>query len=371
MSDAGVLARHTQSTPSRAGLGLIDCDIHPTLRSVTDLESFLPERWRRHLENYGPMPRQPHIGSPPFPKAAPETARRDAWVPGGGRPGSDLAFMQRQHLDPNGVKFGILLPLLLSAANVRNVDFGTALCSAINDWQLAFWTSQDRRLRASIVVAPEDPTAAAAEIDKRASNADFVQVELPLRTFEPLGTRKYWPIFETAMRHGLPLGIHVNTVGGGYTSSGSGWPSYYFQEHQALAQSMKALVASFIFEGVFEIFAQLKIVLIEGGFAWVPALAWRMDRNWERMRDEVPHVRRPPSEYVRTNFWMTTQPMEEPEQSDMLLDTLRWIGADRLLFSSDYPHWDGDDPRYAMQGLKPEDRRKMLLENAAALYRLD
>ena len=77
-----------------------------------------------------------------------------------------------------------------------------------------------------------------------------------------------------------------------------------------------------VFEGVFERFPKLQVVLIEGGFAWVPALCWRMDKHWERMREEVPHVKRPPSEYVREHVWFTTQPIEEPENPQHLADIM-------------------------------------------------
>ncbi len=70
-----------------------------------------------------------------------------------------------------------------------------AICSAINDWQIEKWTSQDKRLKGSIVVANEDGLAAAAEIRKRAGDPNFVQVLLLSRNVEPLGQRRYWPIY--------------------------------------------------------------------------------------------------------------------------------------------------------------------------------
>ena len=39
---------------------------------------------------------------------------------------------------------------------LRNHDLAAAMCSAINDWQIDEWTSKDKRLKGSIVVANED-----------------------------------------------------------------------------------------------------------------------------------------------------------------------------------------------------------------------
>jgi predicted TIM-barrel fold metal-dependent hydrolase len=48
---------------------------------------------------------------------------------------------------------------------------------------------------------------------------------------------------------------------------------------------------------------------------------------------------------------------------------IEWIGWDRLLFASDYPHWDFDDPVTAFPIDIPADRRRQfLVENAKALY---
>ncbi len=67
------------------------------------------------------------------------------------------------------------------------------------------------------------------------------------------------------------------------------------------------------------------------------------------MRDEVPHLKRPPSEYIREQMWFTTQPMDEPERPEDLRAILDWIGWDRLLFATDYPHWDMDNPELRLQ----------------------
>jgi predicted TIM-barrel fold metal-dependent hydrolase len=87
---------------------------------------------------------------------------------------------------------------------------------------------------------------------------------------------------------------------------------------------------------------------------------------------EVPAVDRPPSQLIRERFWVSTQPMEEPEhpaQFHELLDQLQM--TDRIMFSTDYPHWDFDAPNQALPArLTADQQRKILHENAAALYGL-
>ena len=81
---------------------------------------------------------------------------------------------------------------------------------------------------------------------------------------------------------------------------------------------------------------------------------------------------RPPSELIRDRFWVSTQPMEEPERPEQLLELLDQLAMPgRIMFSTDYPHWDFDAPDRALPAVLPEDmRRGILHDNAASLYGL-
>ena len=88
---------------------------------------------------------------------------------------------------------------------------------------------------------------------------------------EPLGQRRYWPIYEAAEEVGLPVGVHAFGFGGNPITA-SGWPSYYIEEMVGHAQAQQALLVSMILEGVFEAIPGLRVVLVEGGLAWAAAL---------------------------------------------------------------------------------------------------
>jgi predicted TIM-barrel fold metal-dependent hydrolase len=279
--------------------------------------------------------------------------------------------MRKQHLDANGVEIGNLVALSRGGMEERNLDFAEALSQGVNDWQIENWVKPEPRLRAGIVVPQEDAAFAASEIERRANDRRFVQVIFSPRASDPIGHRRYWPIYEAAERNDLPLGLHSAGFSGGHPSTPSGWPTYYMQEHYSFFTAMQSVVTSLIFEGVFDRYPKLKVVLIEGGFSWAPALGWRMDKHWERMRSEIPHVKRRPSEYLRENFWFTTQPIEEPEKSEHLAEIIDWLGWDRLIFSSDYPHWDFDHPRHVFKFHLTDAQKSMVFrENARAVYGL-
>ena len=68
---------------------------------------------------------------------------------------------------------------------------------------------------------------------------------------------------------------------------------------------------------------------------------------------------------------MTTQPLVEPERPQQLIDLMEWVGWDKLLFATDYPHWDYDDPsRVLPAGVSDANKQAFYLDNAKKVYGL-
>ncbi len=337
----------------------------------TGLYDYLPERWTQWLDRVGVRGIEP-VGQ--IPRGRAFVHRLDSVPPAGGAPGTDPEFAREQLLDRFDLGGALLnLPAGLVGAH-DPVDLGIAIARAQNDQLVDRWFSADPRWYGSINIAVESPTGAVREIE-RCVNGDpdrWVQVMLSSRTDYPIGNPRYWPIVEAAVTHELPLGIHPG-LNRSTQLTGCGAPSYYFEEHAGFAQTSYSLLASLIFEGVFDRFPDLKVVLIELGWGWAPAYAERLDATWRVMRDEVPDLAKKPSEYLRDHFWFTTQPVEEPENAtwfDELYRAMDSAGlAAKLMFSSDYPHWDFDSPEDALPpSLSPSERARIMSLTARQLY---
>jgi hypothetical protein len=161
----------------------------------------------------------------------------------------------------------------------------------------------------------------------------------------PLGRRVYWPIYRAAERHGLPIGIHAGSLYR-HPPTQSGYPSTLVEDYIAQSQAFATQLISFIAEGVFAKFPALRLVLIESGVTWLPALMWRFTKDWRGVRTEVPWVKTSPTEVIRDRVRLTVQPFDGPADAESLYRAVDHLGSDRmLLFSTDYPHWqfDGDD----------------------------
>jgi uncharacterized protein len=130
-------------------------------------------------------------------------------------------------------------------------------------------------------------------------------------------------------------------------------------------------VMSLIFDGVFERFPRLQFMFVEHAYSWILPLMWRMDAIYEDRKAELPQLRRKPSEYVYDHMWFSTQPLDYPEDRAELRTFMNWMQADRLLlFSTDYPHWTFDDPKWIVRQLPAGLRDRIMFQNGIELYNL-
>ena len=350
---------------------MIDCDVHNSWASSQALLPHLDPAFRHALLR-GELPG----GRDSFPHAHrpwlhPEGFMRADAVPREGPAGSDYELMREQLLDRYDLEYAILTgDEAIEISTLANPHLASALARAANDWTLAEWIPRDPRLKGSLVVAPQDPIGAAAEIRRLGGQAEFVQVLVSSGAQRPYGDPFYSPIWDAVAEVGIPFAVHLGGQGGvNANPTGCGPPTFFWETHALLCETGMGHVASVIAQGVFERHPGSRFVLIECGVAWLPALLWRLDADYKALRKETPWLRQLPSEYAVEHIRLTTQPLEQPPDERHLWAALEAMdGARTLLFASDYPHWDFDDPN---QLPLPEAwRDRVFSENARELYGL-
>jgi len=359
---------------------LVDCDVHPIMRGgMGDLRPYLSQAAMRRLglDERRSLTTVGHREPVSIPRNLlyvnqAGVLRDDARAPDGSAPGADPAFTAQQLLDANGIDRAVLIGgEVLGLGAMPDPDAAMMIASAYNAWLADTWLSADERYRGNLVVGPQDPALAAREIHRAAADRRFVAVLLPLTNIL-MGQRHYYPIYEAAAEHGLPITVHPNSGEGIFRTSppmAGGTPTYYVEWHTGLSQVFQANVISLVCHGVFERFPGLKVVLTEGGLGWIPDVIWRLDKNAKGLRDEVPWIKRLPSEYIADHVRFTTQPLPEPRRRHHLQVLCEIAQAERtLMFSSDYPHWDFDDPRHALTALPADIRRRVSVDNAVETY---
>lgn len=350
-------------------LRAIDVDVHPQITDWGAIAPFVPAGLRHRFTRRGgpPLARNGFkvVGDPfgevPRPPAEGNTPPH---------PAADPRWVQEQYLDARGVDIAILTTNLTSLGVQPNADVAAAIARGVNDWTLETWVRPFACFRGSILVAPQDPVQAVAEIERLADEPGMVQVLLGSAAESPLGRRQYHPIYEACARHNLPLALHLGGEGAGMSppSTAVGHPSTYFEWYGAIPQNYMAHLMSMVTEGVFARFPTLKVVLYEGGLFWLPHIMWRFDKNWKAQRSETPWVQEPPSAYILRHVYSTTYPLEAAGAA-ALGQVLAMIAAERtLLFASNYPHWLYGDPFAMVADIPAAIERRVMVENARALY---
>jgi predicted TIM-barrel fold metal-dependent hydrolase len=135
------------------------------------------------------------------------------------------------------------------------------------------------------------------------------------------------PLWDAVAQSGIPLAFHIGEA----VSSGAQGAAGTFVLVQM--QGFRHVWGPLTFGGVFDRFPKLKVVFVEGGLSWVASMLHDADMIYNSFPTVMdPKLKHPPSWYWANHCYATF--MTDPAG----LELLHRIGADRVMWSSDYPH---------------------------------
>jgi len=278
-------------------------------------------------------------------------------------------------MDRDRIERGLLFPSAgLYLTSVEEEAYATALCRAYNNWLYDYCGADRGRLLAVGAIPVQDVTAAVAEtrrvVNEHGFKAIFVRPN-PVKG-RTLDDPYYDPLYNTLQELGVPLMVHEGS--GAYlpTAGVERFPGQWFFTH-AISHPFEQMLASLglICKGTLERHPKLQVVFLEAGAGWLPYWLWRMDEHYEILPFQVPWLKMKPSDYFRRQCFTSCEPDET-----RLGEVIESLGAERVLFASDYPHWDAKlsgSPQAVIDrtDIDADDKRKIMGENAARLLRLD
>lgn len=352
--------------------GFIDCDVHCTWGAAAEVLDYMSPDWRPLFER-SRAPMRP-VGML-FPQIGGINKRVDSFGPNGELPGSSYDRLCAQHLDRFPVQAAILTYDIGNEPDLPNPFMDVEIARAGNEWLIDRWLSLgDERLFGTVMTNTALPLAAAEEIRRVGPHPRMAAVLLCANSLEqPFGHPVFDPIFAAATDVGLPVMIHVGSeVHNSARANAGGLPATRLEFHSLMFQSFEHYITSMLVYGVFEKFPELRVGFIEGGVGWLPWLMMRLDAMESALRQESPWIRRRPSDYIREHLRFSTQPLDLGPRGHGLVELFELAeGLENvLMFASDYPHWDADDPRHILRNLPAAWRRKVSRENAQQFFRL-
>lgn len=360
------------SADSRAkSTKIFDCDVHCSPKEgLASLRPYMTRAWQERFQAFGDLKTDSRRHPLRYPNPTGSVNRLDAKTPTGGEAGSDPAYMVEHFMNPWRIDRALLVPTHWINA-WTDPRIAAAYVAAFNDHFVNEWLPVDERFGLAILVSPHDATRAAEEIRRHAQTKRVCAVFLPLINIL-LGNRYFHPIYEAAQECGLPIVLHPAGAEGSYQGApqhAGGVATSYAERNVAQGGIAMANLSSLLFEGTFETFPNLKIVFTEWGYTWLPPHLWKCDLQWTRLRMDMPWLKRLPSEYVWENVRFTTQPVEEPPNPQHLLQLHEMMRSDKiLLFATDYPHWDNDDPYKVLNRLPEQTRKAIYWENPMEIF---
>jgi predicted TIM-barrel fold metal-dependent hydrolase len=289
-----------------------------------------------------------------------------------------------QLMDELGIDRALMWPTLASLVEERLRDDPRAIHAvihALNVWMYETWTFgyEDRIFPTPVITLPI--------LDKAIEELEWVlergaRVILirpaPVPGFEgprSFALPEFDPFWERVQEADILVGMHASDSGyQRYTNEwegirdemtpfagGSGFATIIGGAHRPIIDT----VASIIGHGLASRFPRLKFAPVENGSGWVRPLIHDMELAYQ----SAPQVfDENPIDVLKRNIWVHPFHEEDPK------GLVEIMGADRVIFGSDFPHPEGmSDPITFiddLQFLPKEDQAKVMGGNLAQLMKV-
>jgi 2,3-dihydroxybenzoate decarboxylase len=285
----------------------------------------------------------------------------------------DLEGERITQMDAHGIELSVVS---LNAPGVQamfDVRRAVECARTANDVLAAAIARRPDRLAAFAALPMQDPDAAIGEMRRAVTELGFKGVLVngfsqvrDARTVLYYDDPGYAPFWQAVAELGVPFYLHPRDplperapiYDGHPWLRGAVWAFGVETATHALR-----LMAS----GLFDRHPGLTIILGHLGEG-LPFNIWRVDHRLAKGRGDIP-ARRPMADYLRTNFYLTTS---GNFRTSTLVDAMSEVGADRILFSVDYPFEEVSEAANWFDGIEmgESDRRAIGRTNAATLLRL-
>lgn len=268
-------------------------------------------------------------------------------------------------LDTDGISHSVLhATMLLGFQGLRTHEFVAAQSRTFNDWLSDLCSRGQGRLHGVANLPQRDPAAAAAEIRRVADLPGIVGVQLrpnPAIEGHHFNHPMYDPIWQACSDTGLPLGfhpllaadlpgairgMHLNRLGTSeipvQEQEDFGSDNIYFAQALGNPADMMNTVMFLTAGGVLQRFPDLRCVFLESNGGWIVPLLERLDHHARIYEWDVPWLAGAmPSEFFRRQCWIS---FDADESTLCFTARSELVGADRIVWASDFPHPDAKYP---------------------------
>ena len=310
-------------------------------------------------------------GIPPPPRARTGLGYLDNAGLGASDAHERIARLDQEHLD-----IAILYPTLgvLWEAECEDLELAQAYTRAYNRWIVEFCAGSGGRLVPIAHVSLGLPEEAAREVERAAREGVRGLFVAPfVMTRKPPGHPDHDRVFRLAEELGLPIGIHP-TFEPFWAAPGRFGrmtdASLSFLINVTAPDAVRHAFTSLFQFGVFDLFPELRVVVLESGASWVGYWLDRMDAVYASPQGRTVPLKEKPSVYFRCQCWISADPDETT-----LAAIIPLVGDDRFFWASDFPHPD-HPPDYVahltrlVQALPDSARAGALGRNVLSAYRL-